>query len=122
MILSHRGRSVEVVGLVDTGATVSLVPYEIGLMLGFKPELQPLLDPIVGALGEHEVRGIKVTGWQPQYQPDNRLILVVGWVQDDSVPVIFGQMNFFMEFNVCFYRSENWFDIRHKDDRQDQAE
>jgi hypothetical protein len=31
------------------------------------------------------------------------------------VPVIFGQMNFFLEFDVCFYRSQGVFDVRLKD-------
>lgn len=45
-------------------------------------------------------------------QSANRL--VSAWIESDSVPVLFGQMNFFLEFDVCFYRSQNWFDVRRK--------
>lgn len=34
LILNYQNRSVEVVGLVDSGATVNVLPYEVGLKLG----------------------------------------------------------------------------------------
>lgn len=33
LILHHENRFVEVVGLVDSGATVNVLPYEIGIQL-----------------------------------------------------------------------------------------
>ena len=37
--------------------------------------------------------------------------LVFAWTQAENAPAIFGQMNFFLEFDVCFYRSQNMFDV-----------
>ncbi|HID51293.1 MAG TPA: hypothetical protein EYP41_04545 [Anaerolineae bacterium] len=37
--------------------------------------------------------------------------LAFAWVKSDNVPLILGQTNFFMEFDVCFYRSKMTFEI-----------
>jgi hypothetical protein len=37
--------------------------------------------------------------------------LVFAWTQADNIPMILGQVNFFMEFDVCFYRSQQAFEI-----------
>jgi hypothetical protein len=40
--------------------------------------------------------------------------LAFAWARSDAVPVILGQVNFFMEFDVCFFRSRGLFDVRPK--------
>lgn len=40
--------------------------------------------------------------------------LAFAWTKSTQVPVILGQVNFFMEFDVCFYRSQLAFDVRPK--------
>jgi hypothetical protein len=40
--------------------------------------------------------------------------LAFAWTQSGDVPVILGQVNFFMEFDVCFYRSQQAFEVRPK--------
>ncbi|MEH2232657.1 MAG: hypothetical protein V7K71_24015 [Nostoc sp.] len=32
--------------------------------------------------------------------------LAFAWTRDRNAPLILGQMNFFLAFDVCFYRSE----------------
>jgi hypothetical protein len=39
---------------------------------------------------------------------------VFAWTQATTVPLILGQVNFFMEFDVCFYRSRLQFAISPK--------
>ena len=34
------------------------------------------------------------------------------WTRTSDVPLLLGQVNFFQNFDVCFYRSELVFDIR----------
>jgi hypothetical protein len=34
MLLSNNNREIEVIGLVDSGATVNVLPYEVGIRLG----------------------------------------------------------------------------------------
>ena len=38
--------------------------------------------------------------------------LAFAWAQTDAISVIMGQVNFFLEFNVCFYRSLGMFKVR----------
>ena len=40
--------------------------------------------------------------------------LVFAWTQAPQVPLILGQVNFFMEFDVCFYRSQLDFSVSPK--------
>ena len=40
--------------------------------------------------------------------------LAFAWSRSDNVPLILGQMNFFMEFDICFYRSQLEFEVKPK--------
>jgi hypothetical protein len=40
--------------------------------------------------------------------------LVFAWTKAVQVPLILGQVNFFMEFDVCFYRSQLYFAVSPK--------
>lgn len=40
--------------------------------------------------------------------------LAFAWAQTDDVSVILGQVNFFLEFDVCFFRSRALFEVRPK--------
>lgn len=60
-LLLHNGQnSIEVNGLVDSGAAVNLLPYPLGLALGAIWEDQPILAPLVGSLGRLQARGLSV--------------------------------------------------------------
>ena len=37
--------------------------------------------------------------------------LAFAWIKENDVPLILGQTNFFLEFDVCFYRSKLEFDV-----------
>jgi hypothetical protein len=50
----------------------------------------------------------------PRINPDNPVRLVCAWTRAEEAPVLFGQSNFFMEFDVCFYRSQRAFEINLK--------
>jgi hypothetical protein len=39
------------------------------------------------------------------------VLLAFAWTQLNDVPVILGHMNFFSEFNVCFYGHDLAFEI-----------
>jgi len=40
--------------------------------------------------------------------------LVFAWTRAEHVPLILGQINFFMEYDVCFYRWRAAFDVQPK--------
>lgn len=56
--LGLKGRGIDVIGLLDTGATVNVLPYEFGLELGAVWEEQTTVVPLVGSLGRFEARAL----------------------------------------------------------------
>jgi hypothetical protein len=90
-------------------------PYSLGLALGAIWEEQATSIPLVGSLGQFEARALIVMASHSQITFGKNIRLVFAWTQAENIPLIFGQMNFFLEFDVCFYRSQNVFDVRLKD-------
>ena len=115
LTLTLGSQSVEALGLLDTGAAVNVLPFQIGLALGAVWEEQTTVVPLVGNLGQFEARTLIVAATHPQIIPNRSVRLIFAWTRLETAPIIFGQMNFFVEFNVCFYRSQNWFDVMPKD-------
>ena len=112
LVLSNGNNSIEVMALLDTGASVSVIPYEIGIQLGAVWDSQTLIIPLSGNLARSEARGLVLSGTVGKFAPTQ---LVFAWTQSSEVPVILGHMNFFAEFNVCFYRHESAFEIHPRD-------
>jgi len=111
LTLTHHGRSVTALGLLDTRATVNVLLYRIGLELGAVWEPQGRSLRLSGNLTQFEARPLLVSAVVSRFAP---VRLVFAWTQADNIPVILGQVNFFMEFDVCFYRSQQAFEIQPK--------
>jgi len=101
--------TIEVSGLLDTGADINILPYRAGLALGADWQKQPLLATLSGNLARHEARGIMLSGKIGAFE---LVTLVFAWTRDEQVPLILGQVNTFQEFNICFFRSEGVFEIQ----------
>jgi hypothetical protein len=101
-----------VAGLLDTGSTVNVLPYPLGLQLGFVWEQQPTQVHLTGSLARLPARGVIVSGQVASFPS---VELVFAWTQVTDVPIILGQVNFFMEFDVCFFRSQAAFEVNSKD-------
>jgi len=110
--LSYRGRSLAVTGLVDSGASISVLPHYVGLALGavWDEELRPF--PLAGSYGTTDALGLRVIARHPQLASGNPIELAFAWTRSDTFPILFGQMNFFLEFNICFFRSQEYFDMQ----------
>jgi hypothetical protein len=83
----------------------------LGFQLGFDWEQQTRSVELSGNLAATEARVVvlsAVIGGFP------RVRLAFAWAQTDAVSVILGQVNFFMEFDVCFFRSRDLFEVRPK--------
>lgn len=94
-LLSLDNRDVEVTGLVDSGATVNVLPYEIGIGLGevwdeSKPHIR-----LAGNLCNFPAIPLAAMAKIGDFRP---VRLVFAWVKSDA-PLILGQTNFFMEFD-----------------------
>lgn len=109
--LQFQGSSLSVSALLDTGSTVNVLPYEVGLQLGAAWDLQTTTVRLTGNLANEPARVLTVVGTIGNLPPAR---LVFAWTRASAVPVILGQVNFFMEFDVCFYRSRSLFEINTK--------
>lgn len=114
MFLHNGARAIEVIGLLDTGATINVLPFSVGQELGFVWEEQQSLPQLTGNLGRVEARGLVLPASHPLLTPNSTLLLAFAWSKADDVPLVFGQTNFFMAFDVCFFRSEGVFEIQPK--------
>ncbi len=108
IILSYADFSVSANALLDTGSTVNLLPYDIGLQLGAIWEEQTVRLPLAGNLAMVEARGLFVHVQIGNLEP---VRLAFAWAQAAQVPLILGQTNFFREFDVCFQRSRRTIEI-----------
>jgi hypothetical protein len=106
--LTYRGSSVEVSALLDTGASVNVLPHSIGVQLGALWEEQTTAVTLAGNLASIEARGLLVSAQISSFDP---VRLVFAWSLSDDVPLLLGRMNFFLEFDVCFYRSQLAFEV-----------
>lgn len=88
--LIHRQNVIETVGLVDSGATVNVLPYSLGISLGAIWDEQTIPIKLSGALGQFEARVLLLLGTHPQITPNTTVELAFAWVKSDNVPVIFG--------------------------------
>lgn len=109
LILSNNNQIVEVVGLVDSGATVNVLSYDIGIQLGGSWDDQQAIIRLAGNLGNQPAMPLFAMGKIGEFAP---VRLAFAWVKSDQVPLILGQTNFFLEFDVCFYRSRLEFEIQ----------
>ena len=62
IILSNENLTVEITGLLDTGASVNVLPYEIGLELGAVWEEQTVPIELSGNLSREPARGLVLSG------------------------------------------------------------
>ncbi|MGF1601610.1 MAG: aspartyl protease family protein [Thermosynechococcaceae cyanobacterium] len=116
--LIYQDNSVTTSGLLDTGASVNVLPYLIGIELGFEWERQATSLSLTGNLAQYEARVVLAQTVVGQCE---LVQLVFAWTQATNVPLILGQVNFFMEFDVCFYRSQLEFAVSPKASSTDSA-
>jgi hypothetical protein len=95
--------------LVDTGADINILPYQIGIQLGFDWTQQRRLTAVSGNLGQYEAKGIMLAMRVDSF---DAVRMAFAWIQNDMSPIVLGQVNFFQEFNVCFFNKENYFEVQ----------
>jgi Aspartyl protease len=97
--LEANGNVVDVMALVDTGSTISVLPNRIGRELGLDWESGKTVL-LTGAL-ESEARlmvlDMEISGLGKTKQG-------FAWARNDKSRIILGNMNFFVEYDVYFSR------------------
>lgn len=108
--LVYGHQMIDVSGLIDSGATVNVLPYDVGLQLGLVWEEQDLPLDVVGVLRGSPAYGVLVTGKIEAFPP---VRLAFAWTRkaSEDVPVILGQVNFFQEFRVSFDGKAQTFEL-----------
>ena len=108
LTLSLNGQSLNTEGLLDTGASVNVLPYEVGLQLGLIWDDETLSVLLAGNLARFEARAVVV---EAQVSLFPSIDLAFAWTRAPNVPLILGQANFFLEFDVCFFRARSEFEV-----------
>ena len=108
LTLTYQNRSVEVMGLLDTGASVNVLPYNVGVQLRAIWEEQRFSVTLAGNLASAETKGLLVLAKVGDFDP---VQLVFAWTRVNNIPILLGRTNFFTEFDVCFYGSQLAFEV-----------
>lgn len=109
IVLRYQTHWLSAVAPVDSGASISVLPYSLGAQLGFDWNAQKAHISLAGTLAHVGARGIVVDAAVGQLAP---VRLALAWANSDQVPFLLGQFNFFQAFDVCFFRSRRVFEIR----------
>ena len=98
--------------LVDTGAYLSMIPYQVGIELGLTVSEDVILE--AGGAGEasipHVVKEVfaRLTNafvlWEIQIG-DYSIHARIGWALTDEVPLLLGRLDVFDEFDIEFSQS-----------------
>lgn len=111
LLLHRENRRIDTIGLVDSGATVSVLSYELGLELGGIWDDRKAIIQLAGNLGNQPAMPFSAIAQIEEFSPTE---LIFAWVKRPNTPLILGQTNFFLEFDVCFYRSKMTFEVKPK--------
>lgn len=109
--LINGSSNVTLSGLLDTGATINVLPYPVGVQLGLDWGQQTTPVQLTGNLAQAPARATVISAAIASLVP---VRLAFALTQLTDVPVIFGQVNFFLAFDVCFFRTRSVFEIRPK--------
>ncbi len=105
----HNGSTwLDVDGLIDSGAAVSVLPFDIGTRLGLDWDAEPILIRLTGNLAAQPAKAIilaaEVNGFAP-------VRLSFAWSRMTGIPLLLGQTNFSNEFDICFRRTRGQFTV-----------
>lgn len=110
MTLQAGDVAIEATALVDSGADVNVLPWSAGVRLGLVWQPNKATIRLTG-MNQGAAMPVLLSADFGEIQGST---LAFAWCQADSVPLVLGQTNFFMEFDICFFRSGNEFQIVRK--------
>lgn len=108
LTLTLGGESLVVEGLLDSGADVNVLPWSAGQTLRATWDDQRTTIRLGGALAGTPAMPLLIQARVGEFAP---VRLAFAWCRTDEVPLVLGQTNFFMEFDVCFFRSRLEFSV-----------
>ncbi len=108
LVLEAEGRQVEVSALVDSGAMLNVMPFDVGSALGMEWDEDEAKVNLGGIVRGSGAMPVLVSVQIGDYEP---VEMISAWTKRKDVPLILGQINFFNEFRVCFERYNLEFEI-----------
>lgn len=111
LTLSSPNTVISASGLLDTGASVNVLPYEMGIQLNLNWNDHNTSVILAGNLAKFPAKGVVLSATIAQFAPTT---LVFAWTKAENIPLLLGRINFFQEFDVCFYGSQLAFEISPK--------
>jgi hypothetical protein len=108
LVLTHGNNNFPAEGLLDSGSDVNVLPLAIGVALGAQWDPRKTTLRLAGTLAGTPAMPLLLMVRVGDLAP---VRLAFAWCQTNEVPLILGQTNFFMEFDICFFRSKNQFTI-----------
>lgn len=111
--LSKGQAGLTVSALVDSGASLNILPVDVGIELGLVWEEQTFVIDLGGVLAGIQAYGVILETRVGDSEPTQ---LAFAWVNRPSSQIctLLGQVNFFQEFDVYFYGREQAFEIKQK--------
>ena len=107
--LSRKRVQLADLALVDSGSSTNILPYNIGLQLGFDWNQIVGHLPLGGMLANHPAKPVLLEAVVASFPP---VLLAFAWAQGPVPRTLLGQTNFFMEFDISFYRARGYFNIQ----------
>jgi hypothetical protein len=108
--LSYNVTTITVPAVVDSGAALNILPYDIGLSLNLNWNTQTFPLDLGGILTGTQAYAVVL---QAEIKPFLPLKLAFAWINKPSTEIrlLLGQVNFFQEFDVHFYGHQKAFEI-----------
>lgn len=101
-------RTTSITCLVDSGAALNVLPFRFGIQLGLDWSAQRVPIRLSGNLEDADARAILLTTKIGDFAAVQQAF---AWSKRDDIPTILGQVNFFLEFDISFFRSQSFFEI-----------
>jgi hypothetical protein len=98
----------DAVALVDSGAEVNVLPWSLGVKLGLVWNPNKATLRVTAGSGRAAAMPVLLT---MSFGNSSGVTQAFAWCQSDNLPLVLGQTNFFMEFDVCFFRSKLEFSV-----------
>ncbi len=107
-LIGQEGQSISAEALVDSGASINVLPHRLGLAIGGDWETAPSIPPLAGNLAQQEAKALFARVVIRHFPT---IELIFGWSQSDNIPVILGQTDFFQKHNIAFFGGNGRFEI-----------
>jgi hypothetical protein len=102
------GREQDVQALLDSGSSVNVLPYDVGVRLGADWNALTVPLPLTGSLGAHPAKALALDLIVP---PFAAVQMIFAWSRSPQAPVLLGELGFFDAFDVRFCRSRGFIEI-----------